>query len=154
MAARRSLSLSFRDCCAASPAASQAARGASKKAGTRPELALCKALWAAGLRYQKNAQDLTGKPDIVFRKARVAVFCDGDFWHGRDWAQREAKLATGNNAAYWLRKIQRNMQRDLLATARLERAGWRVLRLWEGEIRSNLAGCVQQVSELLTESRW
>ena len=155
MPALRRLSLiSFRDCQPASSSASNAARGASRKQGTRPELALRKALWAAGLRYQKNVSHLAGKPDLVFVKAKVALFCDGDFWHGRDWARRRRKLSAGNNPGYWVAKIERNMQRDLLATARLERAGWRVLRLWEGEIVDDVAGCVERVRELLAAARW
>jgi DNA mismatch endonuclease (patch repair protein) len=145
MAARRRLTPSFRDCHPASSNASKAARGASKQRGTQPELTLRRALWAAGLRYEKNPTDLAGKPDLVFRGRKVAVFCDGDFWHGRNWDRRKAKLSVGNNAAYWVAKIERNMQRDLQHTARLVDMGWRVIRIWEGDIELDLAACVARV---------
>lgn len=157
MAARQRLTaprgdLSFRDRWPASEKASKAARGASKKVGTQPELLLRRALWALGLRYQKNVGDLPGKPDLAFRRRRVAVFCDGDFWHGRNWERRKAKLATGNNSAYWVAKIERNMQRDRINTIRIERAGWRVVRLWEGDIKADLDGCVQQIKMALADA--
>jgi len=152
MAARKRLSPSFRDCHPASASASQAARGSSKKLGTQPELLLRRALWAAGLRYQKNADDLAGKPDLVFRGARVAVFCDGDFWHGRHWERRRAKLLAGNNPAYWVAKIERNMTRDLLNTAQLERAGWRVVRFWELDIKRDVDACVTELRAVLAGS--
>jgi DNA mismatch endonuclease (patch repair protein) len=114
---------------------------------------LRKALWAAGFRYQKNVAHLAGKPDLAFPGARVAVFCDGDFWHGRDWHRREVKISAGNNGAYWVAKIQRNMQRDLLNTARLERAGWCVVRLWEGDILRDTSACVDQIRGALSAAR-
>src|SRR6266446_6323651 len=93
----------------ASAHATMAARGSSKKTNTRCEVALRRALWAAGFRYRKNVSDLPGRPDIVFLRARIAVFCDGDFWHGRDWESRRQKLGRGTNSAYWLAKIQANI---------------------------------------------
>ena len=98
---------------AASASASKAARASSKKQDTKPELRLRRALWRAGHRYRKNVATLPGKPDIVFVRARLAVFCDGDFWHGRNWPERKAKLEQGHNPGYWVAKIERNMERDL-----------------------------------------
>ncbi len=118
----------------ASARASAAARGASKKADTKCEVALRRILWASGYRFRKNLRELPGRPDIVFPKAKLAVFCDGDFWHGRDWEARAQKLSHGTNASYWLAKIRRNMERDQLNTKKLEEAGWTVLRLWETQI--------------------
>ncbi len=118
----------------ASANASAAARGASRKSDTRPEVLLRQALWSAGLRYRKNVVDLPGKPDLVFKGARVIVFCDGDFWHGKDWAERREKLLSGTNPGYWVGKIERNMERDREHTLRLEMDGWRVLRFWESEV--------------------
>jgi DNA mismatch endonuclease (patch repair protein) len=88
-----------------------------------------------GLRYRKNVQDMPGKPDLIFVKAKVAVFCDGDFWHGRDWPTQRAKLEQGANAVYWPAKIARNIERDLRNTAVLEASGWHVIRLWETDIK-------------------
>src|SRR4051812_37657899 len=129
----------------ASARATAAARGSSKKTNTRCEVTLRRALWAAGCRYRKNSSDLPGRPDIVFVGARLAVFCDGDFWHGRDWETRRQKLSRGTNSAYWLAKIERNIERDQQNTRRLGEMGWTVLRFWESQIRSDLAGVVRTV---------
>ena len=118
----------------ASVAASAAARGSSKKSDTKHELVLRRQLWARGLRYRKDVTGLPGRPDIVFRAARVIVFCDGDFWHGRNWEERKRKLEQGHNAPYWLAKIERNMERDRARTALLESEGWTVLRFWETDV--------------------
>ncbi len=136
---------SFKGRRAASEKASAAARGSSKKRDTRCEMLLRRALWAAGLRYRKDVASLPGRPDIVFRHARVVVFCDGDFWHGRDWHARKRKLADGHNAPYWVGKIERNMQRDRERTDALELDGWRVLRFWETDIARDVASIVERI---------
>jgi DNA mismatch endonuclease (patch repair protein) len=118
----------------ASARATAAARGSSRKRDTRPELALRRAVFARGLRYRCVAADLPGRPDLVFRRARVVVFCDGDFWHGRDLAARVAKLERGNNAPYWIAKIEGNVARDRRINADLAALGWTVLRFWEQDI--------------------
>ncbi|MBX3025963.1 very short patch repair endonuclease [bacterium] len=119
----------------ASARASAAARASSRKAGTRCEEALRRALARLGYRYRRNVTDLPGKPDFVFPRARVVVFCDGDFWHGRDFEARRARLRAGTNADYWIAKISRNRERDREQAARLRRCGWKVLRFWESDIR-------------------
>lgn len=136
----------------ASPQASAAARGSSKKSDTQCERLLRQALWAAGYRYRKNVPDLPGHPDVVFTKARVAVFVDGDFWHGRDWENRRRKLQAGSNPDYWIAKIQRNIERDRETTSRLEGMGWTVLRLWESEIRSAPGEVVQRIGAALASA--
>lgn len=118
----------------ASEKASAAARGASKKADTHCELVLRRELWRHGLRYRLHHPALPGRPDLVLVKHRIAVFCDGDFWHGRDLEIRLAKLAHGNNPRYWIAKIQRNSERDRRQTRALEEAGWIVLRYWETDV--------------------
>lgn len=107
---------------------------AIKRTDTKAELALRRALWALGLRYRKHARSIPGRPDIVFAGARVVVFVDGDFWHGRDWEGRRAKLAAGSNALYWLAKIEANMDRDRRKDAALRDLGWTVVRLWERDV--------------------
>jgi DNA mismatch endonuclease (patch repair protein) len=101
---------------------------------TKAEVLLRKELWRRGLRYRLHAADLPGKPDIVFRAARLLVFCDGDFWHGRRSRERLNKLARGSNAPYWTAKIAANVARDRRNTRLLRRAGWTVIRLWETDI--------------------
>jgi DNA mismatch endonuclease (patch repair protein) len=91
-------------------------------------------LWRAGARFRKDVGSLPGRPDIVFPRARLVVFCDGDFWHGKDWPARRRKLARGTNAPYWVAKIEANRARDRRHTAQLEADGWTVLRVWESAI--------------------
>jgi DNA mismatch endonuclease (patch repair protein) len=117
-----------------SEAASNAGR-ANRGTDTAHELLLRKELWRLGLRYRKHATHLPGKPDLAFASARVAVFCDGDFWHGRDWRRLRARLARRHNPEYWLAKIKRNRARDRENNALLARLGWAVLRLWESDIK-------------------
>ena len=138
---------------AASERASAAARGASKKRDTRCEILLRRELWALGLRYRVDVDDLPGRPDVVFRRARVAVFCDGDYWHGRDLAQRLRKLARGHNAAYWVAKIRTNVARDRRHNAELVHAGWAVLRFWESEIKRDASIVASAVAARVAERR-
>jgi DNA mismatch endonuclease (patch repair protein) len=141
---------SFNRRSSASAGASAAARGASKKADTKPEVLLRRALWRAGLRYRKNDASLPGTPDIVFKRARVAVFCDGDFWHGRDWSRRKAKLERGHNADYWIAKIERNIERDRENTGLLVTMGWTVLRVWESDIKARTDELAEKICALLS----
>ena len=133
----------------ASAAASAAARGSSRKADTRCEVKVRSLLWRAGARFRKNVGSLPGKPDIVFPGPRLAVFCDGDFWHGKDWDDRRRRLAEGTNAPYWLAKIGRNRQRDRLSQRKLESEGWTVLRFWESEIHGDPRGVAERILETL-----
>ncbi len=121
----------------ASDRASAAAKGSSRKADTKHERLLRGELWRAGCRFRKNLAGLPGKPDIAFTRVKLAVFCDGDFWHGRDWEQRKAKLEGGSNPAYWVKKIERNIERDGENTRLLMDAGWSVMRVWESDILAN-----------------
>jgi DNA mismatch endonuclease, patch repair protein len=133
----------------ASSRATAAARGASRKRDTRPELMLRRALFQHGLRYRCATSDLPGRPDLVFRRARVVVFADGDFWHGRDLTSRLAKLASGHNAAYWLAKIEGNAARDRRINAKLAALGWTVLRFWESEIKRDVHRIVREIAAVV-----
>ena len=115
--------------------ASAVGRG-NRRSETRPEILLRQALWRRGLRYRLDTAALPGKPDLIFPRQRVAVFCDGDFWHGSEWPTRREKLARGANAEYWLAKISGNMARDRSVTEELCSLGWRVVRVWESEVHS------------------
>jgi DNA mismatch endonuclease Vsr len=97
-------------------------------------MVLCAELRRMRLKFSRNVPSLPGKPDIVFVRQQVAVFCDGDFWHGRKWNVRKGKLARGSNAEYWVAKIEANIARDRRHRSKLRRAGWRVIRLWESDI--------------------
>ncbi len=120
---------------------------------TTPELRLRRALWALGLRYRVAPTDLPGKPDLVFTAARLAVFVDGDFWHGNQWRRRrkaaleqQFERARPESRAYWLAKIRRNMRRDAANTAALLAGGWRVLRVWESQLAKDLEGIVATIA--------
>jgi len=108
---------------------------ANKSRDTGPELLLRAALRRAGLagRYRVYRRDLPGTPDAAFPAARVAVFVDGDFWHGRAWF--EGGRLPRNNAALWREKFERNRARDARADRELRAMGWAVFRVWESEVR-------------------
>ena len=74
------------------------------------------------------------------------MFCDGDFWHGYDWKRRKARLTRGNNSGYWIRKIERNMERDVQVDSALRELGWRPLRFWEHEIRNDVGRIVSEIA--------
>jgi DNA mismatch endonuclease, patch repair protein len=137
----------FRALTPSSPEASRSKRS-NRSTGTTPEIVLRTALSRHGLRYRLHARDLAGRPDIVFRRARVVVFVDGDFWHGRGWKRRKAKLAAGSNASYWVKKIEANRRRDLMYNRLLRQAGWLILRFWETDVKNDpktLAGAIARI---------
>lgn len=104
-----------------------------------------------GFRFRKNVRDLPGKPDIVFPKSRVVVFCDGDFWHGRNWRKDKRRLQVGPNAPYWVAKIQANINRDRRYNKELKQLGWHVLRLWESDIRSDVEKAALNIAATLSK---
>ena len=123
----------------------------NKSKGTKPELVLAKAMWALGLRYRKNSGSIFGKPDFSFKKYKVAVFVDGEFWHGKDWEQRKAKIK--GNREFWIAKIERNIRRDMEVTGRLKAEGWTVLRFWSNDVVKN-AGChAEKVRQAVREKQ-
>ncbi len=117
---------------------------AIKSHDTKIEVTLRKALWHEGVRYRKNFKICSCKPDIVITKYKIAIFCDGDFWHGK-----EDPDIVKNNKAFWTEKIKRNMERDLENTIELRDNGWTVLRFWESDIQTNLLDCVKVVLKAL-----
>lgn len=128
-------------------------RGSNNKT----EVALRKAIFKRGLRYRLYVKSLPGRPDFVFTRERVAVFVDGDFWHARELQERgmealEARLKTPNRT-FWLRKLQRNVERDVAVTTALEHAGWLVIRLWESDVRNDLLGHVDRIVAVLEARR-
>ena len=123
----------------------------NKSKGTKPELVLAKAMWALGLRYRKNSGGIFGKPDFSFKKYKVAVFVDGEFWHGKDWEQRKVEIK--GNREFWIAKIERNIRRDMEVTGRLKAEGWTVLRFWSNDVVKN-AGChAEKVKEIIQTRR-
>lgn len=118
---------------------------------TGPEILLRKALWHQGIRYRKNVSDLPGKPDIVIPRCRIAIFVDGDFFHGRDMARLAVQIQSRSD--YWLPKIRRNKERDQEVNERLTEEGWLVLRFWESRIKKDLSGVVQEILRFVPEKR-
>ena len=114
---------------------------------TTIETKLRKALWHEGIRYRKNYELLPGKPDIAITKCRIAIFCDGEFWHGKDWEIKRAKIQS--NREYWIAKIERNMSRDDEVNSQLKNMGWTILRFWDKDIKKNLTSCVDEVKEAI-----
>lgn len=113
---------------------------------TRPELAIRKLVTARGLRYRKHPRSVPGRPDLAFPRVKVAVFIDGDFFHGwRFPAWRHAL------SPYWQAKIERNRQRDTCNFRRLRRSGWRVLRIWQHEIKADARGCADRIERAVRE---
>ena len=116
---------------------------------TKIEVILRKALWNAGFRYRKNYDKLPGKPDIALTKYKIAIFCDGEFFHGKDWEVLKPKLEKGNNSDFWIKKITRNQQRDDEVNKQLLFMGWTVIRFWGNEIKKNPEQCVKVVEEII-----
>lgn len=141
-------SVSFAGFQASSDAASRA-KQANSATDTVHERTLRSWLWRLGLRYRKNVPWLPGKPDIVFTAAKTVVFCDGDFWHGRNWKILRQKLAGGANARYWASKIETNINRDAVVNAKLRASGWRVVRLWETDILCHPERSARQVAAVV-----
>lgn len=111
------------------------------------EIILRKELWRRGLRYRKNVKTITGKPDIVFKGKKVAVFCDSEFWHGYDWEHRNLEIKSRRE--FWVPKIERNIKRDREVSEMLEAEGWIVLRFWGRQIKKNTAGCADIIERTL-----
>ena len=118
---------------------------------TSIEVILRKALWARGYRYRKNYKKLPGTPDIVLTKYRIAIFCDSEFFHGKDWNELKVKLEKGNNPDYWVAKIGRNIQRDKEKDMLLNFMGWTVIHFWGNDIKKNLDECIKVVEEAIMQ---
>ena len=116
---------------------------AVKSKGSKIEIIFGKALWKKGLRYRKNVKDIFGKPDFAIKKYKVAVFCDSEFWHGRDWYEKKSEIKS--NKEFWYNKIERNIERDKEVNIKLNEERWIVLRFWEKEIIKKTDECIQKV---------
>ncbi|WP_439479165.1 DNA mismatch endonuclease Vsr [Chryseobacterium aquaticum] len=122
---------------------------ANKSSGTKPELLLAKTLFSRGHRYRKNNKSVFGKPDLTFKKIKLAIFVDGEFWHGKNWKERKNDHKT--NQEFWNNKIERNIQRDIEVNEELTKQGWTILRFWSKEIEKDLLNCVLQIENEIKE---
>lgn len=122
---------------------------AVKNKDSKIEIMLRKELWSRGLRYQKNSSKVYGKPDIVFIGKKVAVFCDSEFWHGYDWENKKNEIKSKRE--FWIPKIERNMQRDIEVTEKIQSENWIVLRFWGNEIKKDLTECADTIERTIKQ---
>lgn len=124
-----------------------------KGKNTSIEVALRRALWKRGFRYRKNDSRLPGKPDIAISRHKIAIFCDSEFFHGKDWECLRAQLLRGSHPDYWIKKIERNRRRDRENEKQLLFLGWQVIRFWGGEILQDTENCVKMIEERIFEGK-
>lgn len=124
---------------------------AVKSKGSKIEILLGKELWQRGHRYRKNNKKVFGKPDFTFKKYKIAIFVDSEFWHGKDWEKRKHDHKT--NKVFWHKKIERNIERDKEVNEYLLKSGWKVLRFWGKEIEHDVVNCVDQIEEKIDEAK-
>jgi DNA mismatch endonuclease (patch repair protein) len=122
---------------------------AIRSTNTKDEVRLAKALWALGYRYRRNNKTVFGKPDFTFKKIKLAIFVDGEFFHGKNWDIDRNRIKT--NSEFWIKKIERNMQRDIEVNAYLESQNWKILRFWSNDIKKNLDSCIAEIQKAIAE---
>lgn len=115
------------------------------------ELALRRELWSRNLRNRKNVNRIFGKPDIAFIGLKIAVFVDSEFWHGYDWQNKQLEIKS--NRDFWVPKIERNMQRDLEVTDRLQSDGWTVIRVWGKDIKRDVVSVADRIESVYKEKK-
>ena len=116
---------------------------AIRSTNTKAEIRLAKSLWNLGYRYRKNNRTVFGTPDLTFKKLKIAIFVDSEFFHGKDWETQKDRVKT--NTEFWQKKIERNIQRDIEVNNYLESQNWKVLRFWSEQIEKNLEECVATI---------
>ncbi len=121
---------------------------------TSIELLLRKALWHKGYRYRKNYKALPGSPDIVLTKYKIAIFCDSEFFHGKDWEILKLRLENGKNADFWIKKIERNRNRDYENDKKLLFLGYTVLHFWGQDISKHTDECLQTIEEAIWDKKF
>ena len=119
---------------------------------TKIELVLRKILREHGYGYRKNWAELPGKPDIVLTKYKIAIFCDSEFFHGKDWEILKLRLEKGKNPDYWIKKIERNRSRDFETDKKLLFLGYTVIHFWGQDIKKHTDECIQAIEEAIWDS--
>ena len=117
--------------------------------GGKAETVLAKLLWSLGFRYRKNYKKLPGSPDIAILKYQIAIFVDGEFWHGKEWKTRKARLR--HNREYWIEKIEEDVARDDRVDGELQNLGWIPIHFWEKDVLKTPDKCVSEVIELIIQ---
>lgn len=121
-----------------------------KSVKTAPEILFQKALYNKGIKFKRNYSKLPGNPDIALIAKKIAIFIDGEFWHGYQWRKKKRKLKA--NRAYWIPKIERNIARDKQNNKKLKKAGWQVIRLWQHQIIKDLPKCIEKIKKITKKS--
>ena len=116
---------------------------------TSIEMILRKALWKKGYHYRKNYKNLPGTPDIALTKYKIAIFCDGEFFHGKDWEILKPRLERGKNSDFLVTKISRNRERDEEINKKLLFMGWIVIRFWGMDIKKNTDEYIRVIEETI-----
>ncbi len=124
---------------------------AVKSKGSKIEILLGKALWNRGIRYRKNYTKVIGKPDFVFIKYKIAIFCDSEFFHGKNWETKKHEIKS--NKDFWYKKIERNIERDIEVNKELTSNGWIVIRFWGNEIKKNTTKCADEVEKAIKKRK-
>lgn len=124
---------------------------AIKSYGTKDEVLLAKALWQMGYRYRKNNKTVFGRPDLTFKKYKIAIFVDSEYFHGKDWDTEKFRIKSNRN--FWWDKIEGNIKRDVIVNNTLINAGWTVLRFWSKDLRKNQADFLQVIKEEIERKR-
>ena len=124
---------------------------AVKAKGSKIESLLAKSLFARGHRYRKNDSIVFGKPDLTFRKIKLAIFVDSEFWHGKDWQVRKHDIKS--NQDFWHSKIERNIQRDIEVNRFLKQDGWKVLRFWGKQVEKKVDICILKIEKTIIEQK-
>ena len=120
---------------------------AIRSSNTKAEILLAKALFSKGYRYRKNNKNVFGTPDLTFKKIKLAIFVDGEFWHGKDWENRKNNIEA--NKEYWIKKIESNIKRDIKVNDILLSQNWTVLRFWAKDIEKKLDYCVSKIENVI-----
>lgn len=115
------------------------------------EMLLAKELWRKGYRYRLNWKKLPGSPDIAILRYHLAIFVDGEFWHGYDWEHKKEKL--NRNKEYWIEKIEENMTRDRRVDQELSSMNWIPIHFWSKEVVKNLEDCVKSIEETIFDQQ-
>lgn len=122
-----------------------------KSSDTSIEIKLRLALWHKGYRYRKNYKKLPGSPDIALTKYKIAIFCDSEFFHGKNWKTLKQRLSEGKNPEYWIKKIERNQERDQRKDKELLSLGWTIIHFWGKDILKHTDECIKTIEETILD---
>ncbi|HSK70962.1 MAG TPA: very short patch repair endonuclease [Pyrinomonadaceae bacterium] len=120
-----------------------------KSKNTSFEMLLRRELWRRGLRYRANDRTVFGKPDLVFKSKKIAVFVDSEFWHGKDYPN--GRNIPQTNREYWTNKIERNIARDKEVNRTLKKEGWKIVRIWSKDLKKNLPEFAEKIYRMIRE---